>query len=465
MSRQEAASLSDLIAASSGARRSIRLADRTLNFGDLCVSTSLGGYFEALRGRRVVLISGDQAQTAATLIELDGWASRIVICPPDLESRHIAAVARDSEADALVHDGRFPPPAPLAGSPLLVPIEPSPRPRATSRETAFTTQWALLTSGTTGDPKMVIHTLATLLHAVPRVSTAAEIENWATFYDIRRYGGLQMFLRGCAGNGSLTLRGADEPIDGFLARMAADGATHVAGTPAHWRLVLMNPARDRIDPKYARMSGEIADDSLLGAVASLYPRALVAHAYASTEAGVVFEIEDGRAGFPPRLLEKADRDVELKLVDGALRVRSPGMALGYLGAAAAALCDADGFVDTGDLIRLTEDRCYFAGRRGGVINIGGAKVHPEEVEAIINQHASVLSSLVSARKNPIAGFVVVADVVLRENVAETAALRNEILSACARDLAPFKVPAVLRFVADLAVTGAGKLARNARGAF
>ena len=51
-----------------------------------------------------------------------------------------------------------------------------------------------------------------------------------------------------------------------------------------------------------------------------------------------------------------------------------------------ALADEDGFVDTGDMLELRGDRYYFAGRREGIINVGGQKVHPEEVEAVINRH-------------------------------------------------------------------------------
>ena len=50
------------------------------------------------------------------------------------------------------------------------------------------------------------------------------------------------------------------------------------------------------------------------------------------------------------------------------------------------LTDSEGFVDTGDMVELRGDRYYFVGRRGGIINIGGLKVHPEEIEAVINRH-------------------------------------------------------------------------------
>ena len=135
-----------------------------------------------------------------------------------------------------------------------------------------------------------------------------------------------------------------------------------------------------------RLSGEIADDAVLAGLRALFPNARVEHAYASTEAGVAFAVADGRAGFPAALIGE-DGEVAMKVVDGSLRVRSNRAALRYLGADAPALSDADGFVDTGDIVELRGDRYHFVGRRGGIINVGGAKVHPEEVEAALNAHA------------------------------------------------------------------------------
>ena len=128
--------------------------------------------------------------------------------------------------------------------------------------------------------------------------------------------------------------------------------------------------------------------------------------------------------------------------------------------------DADGFIDTGDIVELRGDRYYFVGRRGGIINVGGLKVHPEEVEAVINRHPDVRMSLVRSRKNPITGAIVVADVVLRAEpegpgVADrTQELKREILRACRDELAEHKVPASIKFVSALEVAATGKLVRH-----
>jgi acyl-coenzyme A synthetase/AMP-(fatty) acid ligase len=118
------------------------------------------------------------------------------------------------------------------------------------------------------------------------------------------------------------------------------------------------------------------------------------------------------------------------------------------------------------MLEQRDGRFYFSGRRGGIINVGGLKVHPEEVEAVINGHPQVRMSLVHPRKNPITGAIVVAEVVLKpeaatDNVAaRIGALRGEIMDLCRERLAQHKVPAMIRFVPSLDVAASGKLERR-----
>jgi acyl-coenzyme A synthetase/AMP-(fatty) acid ligase len=106
------------------------------------------------------------------------------------------------------------------------------------------------------------------------------------------------------------------------------------------------------------------------------------------------------------------------------------------------------------------DRYYFLGRRSGVINVGGLKVHPEEVEGAINRHPSVRMSKVRSRSNPITGSLVSADVVL-ESAADVNGSKREILMLCRDVLPPHMVPAVIRIVPGLDLAATGKLARHA----
>ena len=162
------------------------------------------------------------------------------------------------------------------------------------------------------------------------------------------------------------------------------GVTHISGTPSHWRRALMSGAAQLLKPAYVRLSGEVADQVLLDQLHATYPAARIAHAFASTEAGVAFDVNDGRAGFPADFIDGARGGIDMKVEDGTLRIRSQRTAARYLGAAAKDLASGDGYVDTGDLVELIDGRYYFRGRKGGVINVGGLKVYPEEVEGVLN---------------------------------------------------------------------------------
>lgn len=436
--------------------------DSTVVLGDLVSGSALGGRREELLGRSALIAARDQIVAAMALIELDGVVRRLVLCPSDFPLEHLASVVAAADIDAIVSDGSMPGTG-AHGVRCFVPCSPVIAPAASERVAPRGTEWVLLTSGTTGLPKLVVHTLVSLAGAIECGNTPETPVVWSTFYDIRRYGGLQILLRAVLTGASLVLPGAQEPTADFLARAGENGITHISGTPSHWRRALMSPTAHRIAPQYIRLSGEIADQAILNRLRSFYPNARVSHAFASTEAGVAFDVTDGLAGFPASLIGRRG-GVEMKVDDGSLRIRSNRIASCYLGPDAGRLTGADGFVDTGDMLELRGDRYHFAGRRDGVINVGGLKVHPEEVEAVINRHPRVRISLVRTKPNPITGALVVADVVLdpAPEPGENDALRlqRDILLLCRNALPSHKVPAAINVVPALAVSESGKLIRR-----
>jgi acyl-coenzyme A synthetase/AMP-(fatty) acid ligase len=374
---------------------------------------------------------------------------------------HLAYVAKTAEADVLITDQ---PEIASAnhGTPRVILCRRSIVPVNYDRGSQIETEWILLTSGTTGIPKLAVHTLASLAGSAWHTDPASASIVWSTFYDMRRYGGLHIFLHAALTGTSLVVSSAQESTADFLTRAGAHGVTHISGTPSHWRRALMSPWADRIAPEYIRMSGEIVDQAVLNQVRAQYPHARVAHTFASTEAGVGFNVNDGLMGFPADVLN-SNPQIEMKVKDGTLRIRSTRTAFRYLGADAPVLKDAEGFVDTGDTLELREGRYYFTGRRDGIINVGGFKVHPEEVEAVINRHPDVVMSLVKAKKNPITGALVVAEVVLKPRPFDeigTGALERNILQFCRGELPSHKVPAAIDIVSMLTIGESGKLVRR-----
>jgi len=438
----------------SDARQSVRLTDLIEQ------SCLIGGSSWELAGRSVLLATSRQLLSALAMIELDGIARRMLLCPPDVDWERLQILVAQAGIDTIVTDR--PPSEYLSGKCAVIGID-LPAGKAMKPEAVHATEWLMLTSGTSGLPKIVRHTLDGLAGAIIADGPAHRRgATWATFYDIRRYGGLQIVLRALIGGGSMVLSEPGEAIVAHVARLRAGGVTHISGTPSHWRKLLMSGAAADFAPRYVRLSGEIADQAVLDGLAQAFPHASIGHAYASTEAGVGFSVDDGREGFPAHLIGRNQGGVEMKVVEGSLRIRSRRTARAYVGADAPPLVDAEGFVDTGDMVELRGERYHFVGRRGGIINIGGLKVHPEEVEAVINRHASVQMSRAKSRKSPITGAIVVADVILANGTDENRheAIRAEILSQCRDRLAVWKVPAMIRFVERLDVTAAGKLART-----
>ncbi len=318
---------------------------------DLLQGSAIACGVENLRGRSVLIASADPFLVALALIDLDGLARRMTLYPPDLALEHLPYVMRYAEVDAVVSDGSFLSGASIGAAQHAI-CTPALVPRIHASQERLPTEWILLTSGTTGRPKMVLHTLASLAGAIEVSPTRKQGPTnviWGTFYDIRRYGGLQIYLRAVLTRSSLVLTGPQEPVANYLRRAGEAGVTHISGTPSHWRRVLMSPEADRIAPRYIRLSGEIADQAILNSLRSFYPDAEISHAFATTEAGVAFDVRDALSGFPASMLTGTS-GVDLKVVDATLRVRSSRTAERYLGENPPALKDPEGFVDTGDVL-------------------------------------------------------------------------------------------------------------------
>ena len=462
MHTSEVQSLHDALLAGLGSSRPmLRSPLLDVPFEDLANRSILHGEADVLAGRSVLVLTRRQLETAWVLAELDGLARRIVLFPGGFSLEHIGHVIRGASVDAIVTDtGYFGAEFPQVR--YFMPAMHDDVPQGYAHAIRGETEWVLLTSGTSGPPKLVTHTLTSLAGHLMTSQVSPDSRVWSTFYDIRRYGGLQILLRAMLTGTSMVLSDADESIGNFLARAAHCGVTHISGTPTHWRSAMMIPMVKDLKPCYARLSGEIADQVILDQLHAAYPDSAVVHAFASTEAGLAFEVKDRQAGFPASALDSTP-GIAMKIEEGTLRIKSPRAAICYLGEDAPALKDEAGFVNTGDRIEGRNGRLYFAGRSDGQINVGGQKVYPEEVEAVLNQHPSVQIALVRRKASSLTGAVVVADVVLKPSSTNSSHgaqdLKNQILRHCRESLAPYKVPAVIHFVSALDVSGTGKLRR------
>jgi acyl-coenzyme A synthetase/AMP-(fatty) acid ligase len=134
---------------------------------------------------------------------------------------------------------------------------------------------------------------------------------------------------------------------------------------------------------------------------------------------------------------------DLRVVDGILQIKADSAMLGYLNAPSP--FTDDGYFITGDRVELNGDYMKFLGRDSELINVGGQKVFPAEVEAVLLECETVADAVVYGQPNPITGKIVCADVQLR-GIHDEAEARRSIKKFCAQKLEPFKIPVKIRFV-------------------
>lgn len=144
---------------------------------------------------------------------------------------------------------------------------------------------------------------------------------------------------------------------------------------------------------------------------------------------------------------------------GELCLRGPGLFDAYLDPwqSRAEVLDNEGWFATGDLARMDADgRVYLCGRRKSLINVGGMKVFPEEVERVLDAHPQVQRSLVEGRPHPLFGEVPVARYIPADPSPSIAELRTH----CREHLANYKIPLMFSAVQFLPTTASGKLLRR-----
>lgn len=307
----------------------------------------------------------------------------------------------------------------------------------------------VLTTGTTGKPRGVRHDWSRLVRIVDesRAGTGSG-ERWLLAYGMNQFGGLQVLLH-VMGTGA-TLVGTEtfQPKEG-LAALREHDVTHASATPTFWRFLLAELKSDggEVPPlQQITLGGEAPNEQVLDALKGTFTGAQVTQIYAANEFGKARSVRDATSGLPLSALTEDD-DVQLKIEDGELWVRSAVGMLGYYGEDT---IDPDAWRPTGDLVEIVGDRVFFRGRASDVINVGGVKVHPLPVEDRVNEVPGVQVARVFGRPNALTGAVVAVEVVAAPG-NDTDEIDAAIRAACA-DLPPASRPRSIRFVDEITTT-------------
>jgi acyl-coenzyme A synthetase/AMP-(fatty) acid ligase len=315
----------------------------------------------------------------------------------------------------------------------------------------------LMTSGTTGSPKIARHSLASLLGRVERFVGDRNLQGarWLLTYAPATFAGVQVILTALATGGCLVVP-QYRTVPCLRQAAAIYHPTHISGTPTFWRSFLLFPSAQEAfqHVRQITLGGEAADQRTLDRLRLTFPQARVTHIYASTEAGALFSVDDGLTGFPANWLEQPVSNVRLRIRDGELEVLSPRGMQGYASAHDAPFLD-DGWLRTGDLVRREGDRIQFAGRVNATINVGGMKVQPLEVELRLLETEGVAEARAWGIASPITGQLVVAEIVVEPGMDPDQVVRAAAAHVRSR-LAPHKAPRSIRVVDSIAASPTGK---------
>ncbi|WP_260674171.1 AMP-binding protein [Comamonas aquatica] len=319
------------------------------------------------------------------------------------------------------------------------------------------TRWILTTSGTTGTPKIVSHDFASLARTVSKKNKYI----WGLLYDPSKFAGIQVVLQAWLSGAKIIVPSPNESFERKVEFLVKNNCTALSATPSLWRKILMTKAGGNLNLEQITIGGEVVDDQLLNVLKNKFPSSRIVHIYASTEAGVGFAVNDGKAGFPSAWLREGYRDLKLSVSDeGKLLIFNLMRSQKYIGTDEE-IAVQDGWIDTGDLVEIIGERVFFRGRLNGSINVGGNKVSPEEVEEAIREVPGILQVVVRGRKNSITGELVEALVVIDKDMGTDDFFKRAIKDKCKKifNNATHKIPAFILITKDLNTNPSGKVVR------
>ena len=399
----------------------------------------------AWQGKRVAIGELTTIEFVATLVFLDGLAQSIMLLPTEDDRDTQEARMNQAGIDMVIkNDG-------LGFEKLLAQsdIEMISHQNIKKRPPAIKTTWLLSTSGTTGMPKLIAHSFASLTHSM-KIREIGNDYIWGSLYSLRRFAGLQVIFQSWMCGTPLILNDDGSNLHSILKDFIDLGCNALSATPSMWRKLAMHSLFDKLCLRQITLGGEIVDQGVLDILTKRFPAARITHIYASTEAGVGFAVRDGLAGFPSAYLLHPPLGVDMK-IDEQNHL--------WFDIAPNKSSVAGGWIDSGDVVKLQDNRVYFLGRANGSINVGGNKVMPEEIESVIKELPGIAFVQVFARKSAILGSLIQASITPMDGTIIDAEFKKKVIEHCRARLDSFKVPAFIVTSDAIQLNSSGKLSR------
>lgn len=303
----------------------------------------------------------------------------------------------------------------------------------------------IFTSGTTGQPKEVRHSYKNLSRAVKKGEKFRE-NVWGFAYNPTHMAGLQVFFQAFS-NGNTLVNIFNKNRQYIFHSINKYKITHISATPTFYRLLLPFE-KDYECVERITLGGEKSGENLYKAIRQIFPNAKITNVYASTEAGTLFASKGDNFKIPEALRDK------FKVIDDELYIHNS-----LLGESTSFKLNGE-YYASGDLIEWIDQEeglFRFKSRKNELINVGGYKVNPTEVEESLRGIDGVIDAHVFGKSNSILGNVLCTDIVKDNNSSLT---EVELRTGLKDKLQDFKIPRRIKFVESLSVTRTGKMSRK-----
>jgi acyl-coenzyme A synthetase/AMP-(fatty) acid ligase len=300
----------------------------------------------------------------------------------------------------------------------------------------------LYTSGTTGIPKKVTHSFKSITRFV-KYSRQNEESIWGFAYNPTHMAGLQVLLQALL-NGNSIVNLFQLSTDNIYKEIEKNEITHISATPTFYRLLL--PQNNRY-PSVQRITsgGEKFNEKMSLQLSEVFPNAKITNVYASTEAGTLFASDNND------FTVKSEFKNLVKIEENELIIHKS-----LLGESEMSM---EEWYHTGDLIELVSNvplKFRFVSRKNEMINVGGYKVDPNEVEEYIRMIPGIRDARVYAKYNSVIGNLICCELVSEDNQIKEAEIRAFLQSK----LQEFKIPRIITFSDKISTTRTGKTKRS-----
>jgi acyl-coenzyme A synthetase/AMP-(fatty) acid ligase len=300
----------------------------------------------------------------------------------------------------------------------------------------------LFSSGSTGKPKAMIHDLDTLAQSYS--GKKPKSMNLLLFLMFDHIGGLNTLLN-ILSMGATMIIPVSRNVEEICRLIEQHAIAVLPSSPTFLNLMMIADVPHRFNLSSLRMityGTEAMSDTLLERLKNAFPRVKFLQTFGTSETGIA---TTSSLSSSSTFMKIDDPDLEYRIVEGELWLRSHTQILGYLNASMESFTE-DGWFKTGDLVEEGENGYLrIIGRSKEVINVGGEKVLPIEVESVLMQMSQIDDVLIYAMPNAITGQSVAAEVVLH-NPSDAEGIKKVIRQFCKEKLDTYKIPTHVKVV-------------------